>query len=78
VFRDPTFGFVIGQQIVLSDVVISITRLTTDGRPAEVAFRFAAPLESATHRWFVWRDDAFVPFTPPPIGATIRLQAALP
>ena len=78
VFRNPALGLVVGQQIVLSDVVVSITRLTTDGRPAEVAFRFAAPLESATHRWFVWHDNAFVPFVPPPIGATIRLQAALP
>ena len=41
-------------------------------------FRFAAPLESATFRWFVWRDDAFVPFVPPPVGATIRLASALP
>lgn len=78
VFRDRNVGLVAAQQIVLSDVVVSVVRLTADGRPAEVAFRFTAPLESATWRWFVWRDDAFVPFVPPPIGATIRLESALP
>lgn len=78
VFRDRAVGFVAGQQIVLSDVVVSIARLTADGRPGEVAFRFAAPLESEALRWFVWRDNAFVPFVPPPVGATIRLEPALP
>lgn len=77
VFRDRALGFAAGQQIVLSDGVIDIARLTADGRPAEVAFRFAAPLESASLHWFVWRDQAFTPFVPPPVGATIRLEAAL-
>ncbi|HEY0734615.1 MAG TPA: CDP-alcohol phosphatidyltransferase family protein [Herpetosiphonaceae bacterium] len=76
VFRDRGVGLVSGQQIVFSDVRVSVVRLTADGRPAEVEFRFAAPLESAALRWFVWRDDAFVPFVPPPVGATIRLEPA--
>ena len=73
VFRDRSQGFTAGQQITLDNTVVTITRLGSDGRPAEVAFRFAVPLESSALRWFRWHAGAYVPFTPPPIGTSLRL-----
>jgi hypothetical protein len=52
---------------------VTVLALTADGRPATVAYQFAAPLESASLRWFVWRDGVYVPYVPPAVGATARL-----
>ncbi|HEX6288696.1 MAG TPA: CDP-alcohol phosphatidyltransferase family protein [Herpetosiphonaceae bacterium] len=78
VFRERARRFMAGQQIRLTDATVTVERLTGDGRPAEVAFRFDAPLESGALRWFAWRDGGYVAFTPPPPGTTIRLPSSLP
>ena len=53
---------------------VHVRTVTTDGRPAEVAFRFADPLEDETHRRFVVLGMSGVEtWTPPPVGSTTTL-----
>lgn len=48
-------------------------RMTPDGRPFTVRFRFAVPLEDPSLRWLQWKDNRFIPFTPPAVGQTVTL-----
>lgn len=74
-YRDTT-PMRIGQRVNLIGVTAEITAITNDGRPAEVAFRFAMRLENRLFRWVQWKDGAFVPFALPAIGETVTLPAA--
>lgn len=74
-YRDST-PMTPGRQINLLGATAEITAVTDDGRPAEVAFRFATKLESRLFRWMRWDDGAYVPFTLPAVGQTITLPAA--
>jgi hypothetical protein len=65
-----------GYHVNLGDVDVQVTRLTPDGRPAEIAARFAVPLEDRSLRWVQWKDEAYRPWTPPAVGATTELPAA--
>jgi hypothetical protein len=71
--RGAQHPMALGQRVELTDMTAEVTALTADGRPAEVAFRFKVPLEDPSLRWFCWQGDGFAPFTPPPIGETIKL-----
>ncbi len=75
-FRGPTRPLSAGDRVELTDVIITILLLTADGRPAEVAFRFTVPLEDPSLRWLRWDDPTrtFVAFSPPPVGASVRLH----
>lgn len=64
----------LGDVVSLNGLDVTVTALSSDGRPAEAAFRFDVPLESNVLRWYAWRNGGFEPFSPPPIGATIRLE----
>ncbi len=77
-FRNERHPMVLGQRVALTGLTIEVTALTEDGRPAEAAFRFAVPLEDPSLRWRQWKDRDFVPFTPPPVGDSIKLYAELP
>lgn len=63
----------LGARVRLSDVEIEVTAVEPDGRPAEARARFDRPLEDPSLRWFVWRDNAYRPWTPPPVGARVTL-----
>jgi hypothetical protein len=65
----------LGAAIDLSDVTIEITEMTSDGRPAEVRFRFRLPLEDPSLMWRRWGVRGYVPFDLPRIGETTRLDA---
>jgi hypothetical protein len=73
--RSRQVPFAAGDRVELPDFTVTIEQITGDGRPAEVAYRFAVPLEDAGLRWRVWHDGAYAPFAPPPIGGTIELPA---
>jgi hypothetical protein len=73
--RSRQVPFAVGDRVALPGFTITITQITADGRPAEVAYRFAVPLEDASLRWRVWHDGEYQPFAPPPIGGTIELPA---
>jgi hypothetical protein len=62
------------QTINLSGLDIEVTSVTPDGRPREFLCRFAVPLEDPSLRWVTFENRRYVPFTPPPIGATIHIN----
>jgi len=64
-----------GERIPLGDVTAEVARVTADGRPERVAFRFSTPLEDSSLRWLQWLDGVYVPFEPPPVGASVLLPA---
>ncbi len=63
----------VGERVELTGMTVVVTELTEDGRPAEASFQFAVPLEDPSLRFLHWKDDAFVPFTPPCVGETMKL-----
>jgi len=73
--RSRQVPFTAGDRVELGDFTITIRRVTADGRPAEVEYHFAVPLDDPSLRWLVWRDHAYQPFVPPAIGASVTLPA---
>jgi len=67
----------VGERVVLTGMTATVTAITADGRPAEAAFRFDVPLEDASLRWLWWQDGEFRPFTPPAVGQTLEIPAAV-
>jgi hypothetical protein len=63
--RDPRNRMEVGHTIRFSDLTITITALTPDGRPATIRARFARPLEDPGYRFMDWRGRGFVPFDLP-------------
>ncbi|MFH0980571.1 MAG: hypothetical protein V2A79_03415 [Planctomycetota bacterium] len=76
--RGKCHPLALGERVELTGFTAQVTALTDDRRPAEVAFRFDVPLEDASLRWLHWKDNAYVPFTPPPIGHTLYLPFTRP
>lgn len=75
VFRDPAeHPFRVGDTVRLTDFEAEVTQITPDGQPREVRFRFAEPLEAPSYRWVIFEKREYVPFTPPPIGQTVRIR----
>lgn len=72
--RDSQHLFAVGEEVRLSDMVATVTQLTADGRPAEVAFRFSAPLEDPSLYWLCYRENTFQPFIPPAVGQSIQID----
>jgi hypothetical protein len=71
----PQCVFTVGQHVHLTGMDAEITAVTPDGRPLDVAFRFAVPLEDDSLRWMQWSRGEFQRFTPPPVGKSIILPA---
>jgi hypothetical protein len=71
--RSPRHPMPSGTVVSLSDVVIDVTRLTADERPAEVVFHFRASLEDPSFEWLRWDRHGFVPLELPAIGKTLTL-----
>jgi len=74
VFRSERRPFTLGEQVRLTGMTVTITDLTTDGRPADATFRFDVPLESPTLLWLCFRGDGFEPFTPPGVGQETEID----
>jgi hypothetical protein len=72
-FRDGPMA--VGDSVDLGDVTVDVRTVTLGGRPDEVAFHFARPLEDASFRWLQWRDGVYVSFQPPPVGSSVTLPA---
>ena len=64
-----------GERRDLPGVAVTVTRLTADGRPAEVEFRFAGGLTRPSLVWLRWESWAYVPFEPPPPGTSVTLPS---
>jgi hypothetical protein len=77
IVRSRTHPMLLGQTVELTGLTIRVTRLTGDGRPAEVAFRFDVPLEDPSLLWLHWADGCFEPFALPEVGQTAELPAPI-
>jgi hypothetical protein len=73
-FRDSTRPLAVGETVALSGMMVEITALTDDNRPAEAAFRFAVPLEDASLYWLCCRGKQFEPFTLPAVGESLEIR----
>jgi hypothetical protein len=65
-----------GHTVALGDVTIAVLESAADGAPTRIRYRFDRPLEADTLRWVRWQEGVYVPFTPPPVGVTVRLRSA--
>jgi hypothetical protein len=65
----------VGARVDLGDFSVEVTRVTEDGRPAEVKARFARDLEDPSYVWLVWRNDGYEAFAPPAIGESAVVPA---
>jgi hypothetical protein len=75
VFRNPvTHPMKKGDTIRLTGLTVEVAEVTNDGRPVDALFRFDVPLEDPSLRWVVFKDVAYVPFTPPAIGETVQVK----
>ena len=74
-YRD-TSPFRVGARLALSSLVIEVTEITSDGRPAEVAYRLETSLDDPSRRWLQWRDGAHAPLPMLSVGETIDLPSA--
>ena len=75
-FRTPKRPMHAGDRVDLTGLSIEVTRVQSNGMPAEAIFRFAVPLEDSSLYWLWWKDHRLVPWTPPAVGETIVLPAA--
>lgn len=74
--RDVTFS--LGEVVELPGVVVEISKLTEDRRPAEATFRFAEPLESEAYQWVVWRGSSYEVFELPEVGEMVKVPFVWP
>ena len=57
-----------GEEIALAGMTATIAEVTSDGRPAEVLFRFDVPLDNPSLVWMCWDDGGYVGCSPPRSG----------
>lgn len=72
--RDNNHPFVVGEKVKLTGMSVEVKKLTEEGWPLEVAYRFNVPLEDPSLVWLDFQDDAYVPFAPPAVGESIMLN----
>ena len=73
-FRSDEDPLLLGQSIDLDGLIVEVTELTSDARPAAATFRFEKPLEDSSYRWLRWHEDHFIPFTLPSIHETVTVR----
>lgn len=76
-YWSPENPFRPGDAVTLETLTVTVLATTPGGEPTDLAFEFAVPLEHPSLCWVRWEDGAFVPFTPPGVGETVRLDAPL-
>lgn len=55
-FYNPRNPMHVGQVVALSEVTVTVTEMTVDGRIAQAEFTFAHPLEDSRYVWLLWDD----------------------
>jgi hypothetical protein len=73
--RGPLNPLSIGSVVDTPGMQVTVTAMTPDHRPAEALFHFDASLDDPKFVWMVWTREGYGPWTPPPIGETVRLPA---
>ena len=67
-----------GDEVVLSDMRARVREVTADGRPVEVDFTFAVPLEDPSLLWTrVQGGGALAPWSPPAVGESEVLSSVM-
>jgi hypothetical protein len=67
-----------GDEVVLSDMRARVREVTADGRPAEVDFTFAVPLEDGSLLWNrLQAGGALRPWSPPAVGESEVLSSVM-
>ncbi|MDP8243284.1 MAG: hypothetical protein P9L94_04320 [Candidatus Hinthialibacter antarcticus] len=72
--RGESQPLLVGEQIETNSFTATVLSLTPDNRPAEVRFRFTAPLGDANFRFLQWKNNQLVVFVPPAMGGRIDLD----
>jgi hypothetical protein len=75
VFRSSSRPFHKGDVVKVSDMTATVVDVLDDGRPLEVEFRFATPLESPEWLWMRGVPQGLAGWTPPKVGQAIVLPA---
>ena len=68
--RDPMHA---GDVIDLPGLRVEVIEVAEGGSPSLVTFTFDRSLDDPSLRWLAWQDGAYVPFTPPRVGASVDL-----
>jgi hypothetical protein len=74
-YRDRADSLDPSAPIELRRMSVRIERLTPDGRPLSVSFRFREALESSAYLFLAWRRDRYEPLALPPIHGSITFPA---
>ena len=75
--RSPTLPFVEGEEVRLSDMVVSVMTVNDEGRAMSAEFRFSSPLESPKWLWMHFSEGALKPWAPPGIGERVTLPSVI-
>ncbi|MFH1468288.1 MAG: hypothetical protein ABIO70_28125 [Pseudomonadota bacterium] len=67
--------FHVGDVSEMPDYTATVRGITPDGRPAEVGFTFARPLEDPLYRWQAWGPRGPEDFSLPAVGERVSLPA---
>lgn len=67
--RPPSF------KVELTEMTAEVRRVTEDGRPLSVEFRFQHALESPAYLFLAWQDDRYDPVALPEMGQTLHFPA---
>jgi hypothetical protein len=74
--RSAEEPFAKGDVVTMPGVRVEVLSVTAEGGPTDVRFTFDRPLDDPKLRWLAWKDEAYVPFTLPPVGGEVSLPAA--
>jgi hypothetical protein len=75
-YRDRRLPMERGERVQLEGMEVEVLDISTDGRATRASFRFDAPLDAPSFRFYYWVDGGFVPFTPPALGERVALPGA--
>ena len=75
-FRSPDLPMPPGTLIELPELRVTIVDVDERGDPVAIRFELERPLEDDGYVWVRWREGEYVPFTPPPVGETVEIEAA--
>jgi len=71
--RDHSQPMSPGDRVQLTGVEIEVAKVTPDGYPSEIAYRFDVPLDHPSLIWRRMRKWRFEPFAPPAVGQSVTV-----
>jgi hypothetical protein len=71
IFRRESDPIVLGDQFDVPGLHVEVTEMGPGSTPRAARFTFDRPLEDPALQWAAWNGHEVVPFTPPPVGASV-------